>query len=177
MNNSWAIYNKCKHKLSNNQINWILSVNNLGSVLSDILEYIELTKIVEYFGNIDSEEKKLLKNSDNIYRIRLVRYHKYDKNIILGKTIIPKNTYLKFRNILDSLHNKSIGKNFLFLDQNIKRSEFYIKQFNNQEMAYNFKNLADYGNNKIWGRASIFTLKKYYKILIEEFFLSLPTLR
>lgn len=154
---------------------WLFNVKRLGMTLAQSIPDIGLHCINEYHGLMDDDEAELLNLSERASRIRLIKHHRQGNIYAFGRTIIPQSTYKRYQDCFDSLGNNSIGEHFLFKNTHITRSEFYVKhcQF---DLVKHKLNLNDcFPADPLWVRASIFTLDAEHQLLIEEFFVHIPS--
>ncbi|WP_119343134.1 chorismate--pyruvate lyase family protein [Facilibium subflavum] len=156
---------------------WLFEIQRLGKTLKASLPDIRLTKLAQFNGSMQPDEQSLLQATDADCHIRLVSHQHEQKHIVLGRTIIPKATYLAYKERFDQLNNHSIGECFLFSHKNIERSQFYAKKYASQTIQQLFDFTAPVSEKEIWARASIFTLDQTHQLLIEEFFLQMPPIK
>ncbi|WP_116963026.1 chorismate--pyruvate lyase family protein [Fastidiosibacter lacustris] len=171
MINTWKT--KQDLELDPNLEYWLFSVKRLGSTLAHYAPFLELSCINEYDGKIDDDELLLLNQHDKNCRIRLIKHHRNNEVLVFGRTVIPKETYLSYQNLFDTLGNNSIGEHFLFRESNIKRSDFYAWYCPADIVKHKLQLPTNTIDTPLWVRASIFELPNKQKLLIEEFFIEL----
>lgn len=90
-----------------------------------------------------------------------------DKPLVYARTIIPVSSLRGALRGLVLLGNKPLGA-VLFSDKTMRRKPMEITSLNSSHKFYEWTQQVE--SNKIWGRRSVFVLKKH-ELLVSEFFL------
>ena len=171
---NWQSKDQLTDVLTDREQYWLFGVKRLSRTLAEYASNLSLSKIIQGNEALLDEDKKFLEIEEDKGHVRLIRHVDGVKNIVLGRTVIPMATYKHFKEAFDHLENKSIGEHILFRSHAITRGEFYVRQYSLSEVQRKFHHLIKIGADKIWSRASVFYIGQKDKLLVEEFFLSIP---
>lgn len=107
--------------------------------------------------------------------IREVYLYCDDTPWVYARTVIPGRTLTGAQRYLAHLKNKPLGA-VLFADPNMKRDEVEVARISVKQRMFNIATeKLDQKPASIWGRRSVFYLKKKKKLLVSEVFL--PAIR
>ena len=163
--------------LTKSQNYWLHNVERLSQSLRENFSNWNIK--LHYFGLMvaTDEESLCLENTkkDKCYG-RLISHNLGTETFILGKVIMTHETYIAFKDKLDSLSSRSIGDELLFIDP-MYRLKFSVDILEKKSLSFlnllKEKGLYALIPDRILVRNSLFVSKidQNNKILVNEYFL------
>lgn len=169
----WFTYPQVKEALSPSIAYWLFEVKQLGKALCLLDSSFELHLHKQRFTTLPSEDKQLLNTTDTQGIERIISHHLGHQEVVFGRTIIPNQTYQKFRGVFDNLGDRSIGDVFLHQRQDLVRSEFMVALLDAEIVETQLDYMV---NQPVWVRSSVFSCPEGCTLMIQEYFVDITTL-
>ncbi len=166
----WCNQKRCFSKELNAQLkSWLFDSGSLTSRLIKHCDEPFSVKVLSVCRATPSpDEVKALKlKIRNQAFIRQVILYCGDQPVVYARTIIPLSSLRSSLRGIVLLGNKSLGA-VLFADKSMRREAMEITSIKASHKCHAWTRYR--GNDSIWGRRSVFILKKQ-KLLVSEFFL------
>ena len=150
---------------------WLSKTNRLTQSLDHIVKHWNLD-LLHHGVLIPTPDEKILLGSTGDCFGRVILHKDAEKPLVLGRVIIPQETYDKFSVELDAIGASSIGEKFLFRKKHVLRFPFkYALLSVENDRISKWVNEESLDLDFVYARTSIFTLEEKYPLLVSEFFL------
>lgn len=169
----WFSYSEVKDELSPTIAYWLFEVKQLGKVLRLLDVNFDLNLHHQKMVVLSNDDKMLLNTTDTQGVERIISHHLGSHEIIFGRTVIPNQTYQKFRGVFDNLGDRSIGDVFLHQRKDLVRSEFKVALFDAETVEAELDYMI---NQPVWVRSSTFSCPEGCTLMIQEYFVDITTL-
>lgn len=165
-------------------LSWLTRPNNISAQMQKVSNNLRLGLLRQEFSVCYEHENKILNTSKAL--VREIVLLGEGKLWSYGRVVIPDNTYHAYQDIFDNLGEKMIGRDFLYVKENVRRSKFSygnlsvkeqifenLQQQINQALGLNLKAIT-YAKQGIWSRCSSFMVDGYPLMITEGFFKDIP---
>jgi|APSaa5957512535_1039671.scaffolds.fasta_scaffold50188_2 chorismate lyase len=151
---------------------WLSKTNKLTQSLDHIVKHWNLDLLHHEALIPTLDEKILLGCADDCFG-RVILHKDDEKPLVLGRVIIPQETYDRFSVELNAIGASSIGEKFLFRKKHVLRSPFkYALLSVRSGRISEWVSEGSLALDFVYARTSVFTLEGKYSLLVSEFFLS-----